>query len=771
MPVIPTYPGVYIEEMPATARTIAGVQTAIAAFVGFTKQGPVNQAITLFNYGDYERNFGPLDPDCEVGYAVQQYFQNGGAQAIVVRCANAAMSAAVDLMNVNGGSTVLTLTADSQGDWGNYLKVLCDYDTANPTSWFNLTIQQIQLVNGQQQILQSEQHRNLSMNSRAANYAPDVINANSQLISASRGGGALALILAATFGSSETGVIAAADIAAISPTKSHFQVSVNGNGPYDVDLNNAGIVINSMATLATAIQTVVRAVKPADPIFQNFHAAVDGAGTGILMTSQNGAAGSADRERASVVVINALANNIAAQLHMGVMNGGTETEASAVMRPEVSGTSTGSLTGVNLAGLNNAAESDLTIDPGAHAVPNVVLWTAGQKPTTLAALSDRLQASLNARTEPALQRATVNLVNNALQIVAGGPDANTRITFANSGGDTTATTLNLATAAVNVAKYSLGTGATAGAQQNAQQGANGNAPTDNDLIGDQNAKTGMYALLDTDLFTILSIPRGGITGVSDAVLAAAVALAEQRRAMFVIDLPGTSNNPVAAQNWLNGHGMLRSPNAVTYFPRIMASDPMQQFRVRAFPNSGVMAGLYARTDADRGVWKAPAGIEAVLKGVSSLEYKLTDGENGVLNPLGLNCLRNFPVIGNVSWGGRTLRGADTLADQWKYLPVRRLALFLEESLFRGTQWVVFEPNDEPLWAQIRLSIGAFLNGLFRQGAFQGTTPAQAYFVKCDSETTTQADRNNGIVNIVVGFAPLKPAEFVILQIQQIASQD
>jgi phage tail sheath protein FI len=149
---------------------------------------------------------------------------------------------------------------------------------------------------------------------------------------------------------------------------------------------------------------------------------------------------------------------------------------------------------------------------------------------------------------------------------------------------------------------------------------------------------------------------------------------------------------------------------------------------------------------------------------------LTDDENGDLNPLGINSLRTFPLIGTVVWGSRTLRGADIFADQWKYIPVRRVALFIEETLYRGLKWVVFEPNDEPLWSQIRLNIGAFMNGLFRQGAFQGTTPAQAYFVKCDSETTTQDDIDRGIVNIVVGFAPLKPAEFVVLKLQQIAGQ-
>ena len=145
-------------------------------------------------------------------------------------------------------------------------------------------------------------------------------------------------------------------------------------------------------------------------------------------------------------------------------------------------------------------------------------------------------------------------------------------------------------------------------------------------------------------------------------------------------------------------------------------------------------------------------------------------ENGRLNPLGLNCLRSFAVTGNVVWGSRTLDGADVLASEWKYIPVRRLALYIEESLYRGSQWVVFEPNDEPLWSQIRLNVGAFMQDLFRQGAFQGQSPREAYFVKCDKDTTTQSDINKGIVNILVGFAPLKPAEFVVIKIQQMAGQ-
>ena len=211
-------------------------------------------------------------------------------------------------------------------------------------------------------------------------------------------------------------------------------------------------------------------------------------------------------------------------------------------------------------------------------------------------------------------------------------------------------------------------------------------------------------------------------------------------------------------------------NSAIYFPRIKQADSQLDGQIDTFVPCGTIAGVMARTDAQRGVWKAPAGIDAALSGVAGLQLEMTDNENGLLNPLGINCLRTFPIFGRVVWGARTLRGADAAADEYKYLPVRRTALFIEESLYRGLKWVVFEPNDEPLWAQIRLNVGAFMNNLFRQGAFQGKTPRDAYFVKCDKETTTQNDINLGIVNIVVGFAPLKPAEFVIIKLQQMAGQ-
>ena len=289
-------------------------------------------------------------------------------------------------------------------------------------------------------------------------------------------------------------------------------------------------------------------------------------------------------------------------------------------------------------------------------------------------------------------------------------------------------------------------------------------------------KSGIWALEKADLFNLLCIPP--LTQELDVgaqTRSAAATYCTKRRAIFLVDPLIAWDEPsdlTTGANSIDGTiwGMARSANAVLYFPQVRMPDALQEGRLSSFAPCGAMAGIMARTDASRGVWKAPAGIDATISGAAELSAKLTDGENGILNPLGVNCLRSFPVIGRVVWGARTLVGADQLADQWKYLPVRRTALYIEETLYRATQWVVFEPNDEPLWAQIRLNIGAFMQGMFRQGAFQGQSPRDAYFVKCDKETTTQDDINRGVVNIVVGFAPLKPAEFVVIKLQQIAGQ-
>jgi phage tail sheath protein FI len=310
----------------------------------------------------------------------------------------------------------------------------------------------------------------------------------------------------------------------------------------------------------------------------------------------------------------------------------------------------------------------------------------------------------------------------------------------------------------------------------------GDPITATDLVGDSAIKTGLYALdkIAPEIFNILCVPAAA--NMSDSqmqtVLAAAATYCEAKRAFLLVDPPRGIDDATTDQDKLKRvHTFVIDPasfvpksrNAAVYFPRLRVPDEAKGFTPRGVGPSGTLAGIFARTDASRGVWKAPAGTEAGIRR-AALDVALTDDENETLNPFGVNALRTFPIFGSVVWGARTLEGADQQASEYKYVPVRRTALFIEESLVQGLKWVVFEPNDEPLWASIRLNVTAFMQGLFRQRAFQGATPAEAYLVKCDGETTTQADIDLGRVNILVGFAPLKPAEFVIIQIQQLTGQ-
>lgn len=305
---------------------------------------------------------------------------------------------------------------------------------------------------------------------------------------------------------------------------------------------------------------------------------------------------------------------------------------------------------------------------------------------------------------------------------------------------------------------------------------NGNAVDADGFSG-----TGIYSLDDImDTFNVMCIPPYNKENTtSNAVYRKALEYCESKHAILLIDPPyeWTKNNDNTATKKIPSRKELdkrlenlRYPNATMYFPHIRAQDPLSGGDTHSFVPSGAVAGVIARTDSKKGVWKPPAGVDANIIGVSELELELTDEESGHLNELGINCLRTIPSAGIVVWGSRTLakKGEenDGPISLWKYLPVRRTALYIEASIYRGTQWVVFEPNDERLWSQIRLHACGFMHELFRQGAFQGNTPDKAYFVKCDRETTTQDDINKGILNIVVGFAPLKPAEFVVLNIQQ-----
>lgn len=275
-----------------------------------------------------------------------------------------------------------------------------------------------------------------------------------------------------------------------------------------------------------------------------------------------------------------------------------------------------------------------------------------------------------------------------------------------------------------------------------------------------------FALLDnkTD-FSLLAVPGENAPAMVDA----GMAYCQNRPLQDVFYIGEMTEDDDTADEAELFRQQMTKPNSygAVYFPWIKALDPRGlSAEPILLPPSGYIAGLYARTDATRGVWKAPAGTEASLSGAVGLAVDLTDVQHGNLNPLNVNVIRRFATAGIVAFGARTV----TSDAEWTYVPVRRTAIMLRVSIYHGIQWAVFEPNDEPLWSQLRLNITSFMMTLFRQGAFQGATPSQAFFVKCDAETTTQADIDLGVVNVLVGFAPLKPAEFVVVKISQKAGQ-
>ena len=533
MPVQPTYPGVYIEEIPSGVRTITGVATSITAFIGRALKGPVDDPFTITSFGDYERTFGGLWIDSTMSYAIQDFYLNGGSEAIIVRLFRKDADDGVASISLPTSDSPLELFAASPGEWGNNLLASVDYETDDPTSnpasppapdpdIFNVVIFQ---KNGDV-TSKVEEYLNVSLKEDDTRFLPRLLEQRSNFV----------------------------------------KIEKNPDGSWDIPLSRPG------------------------------ETAVDGEGRPIPVSATGG--------------------------------------------------------------------------------------------------------------------------NDGLKL------------------------------------------------------------TDTEYNGNPGEKSGIYALRKADLFNLLCIPppvRGENTSAD--VYSKAVQLCVEERAMLIVDPPIEWGSTIAGavQDPIDNLGSLlitgpNARNAAIYYPLIQKTDPLRANQLDTFVPSGAIAGIMAKTDTDRGVWKAPAGNDAALTGVRGLQVNLTDLENGRLNKIGINCLRSFPLTGRIVWGARTMRGADQHGDEYKYVPVRRTALYIEESLYRGTQWVVFEPNDEPLWAQIRLNVGAFMHNLFRKGAFQGSTPKEAYLVKCDKETTTQNDIDLGTVNILVGFAPLKPAEFVIIKIQQLTGQ-
>jgi phage tail sheath protein FI len=744
MAIAPTYPGVYLQEIPSGVRTIVGVSTSVTAFVGTAKRGPVNRAVRIFGFAEFERRFGGLSDTSEMSYAVRQFFLNGGAEALIVRVAKDPLTAWLPLLADAGNpaSETLRLTALDQGKSGENISVRVDYATVNPASTFNLTITYANPDNPSDSVLES--FANLSMNRQDPRYVINVVNDTSRLVKAERRSAA-----PTGQGTSTSASITSGFGDLIDATHKILYVQVDGKTPAGITLTPSAFV--DLDAIASAIDAAVAA--QGEP---KLAATVDG--DSLVLTSASSGEGS------SIRVLQGGSNDASARLKLGTANGGVEQDAAARLRPVES--TRGSLTSGVLTGTPPAPSSTqnrlrLSLD-GAPPI-SISLPTGPLSPNTFGTLAERIESSVRAaRQAPSFLKFTAEFdtTSNKLVLTSGGlPGAGSSVAVDSAPDADIAAALHFVP---GQATSSVGRDA---ALEGGQELDFNEDDALDVYIGSRSDRAGIYALESIPIFNILCLP-----GVTHPTILSEVAVYCQERRAFLIADPKLNLKPDQMASSVSGTDLPKSDSAAVYYPWIRIGDPLRGGKPRSSAPCGTVAGVFARTDAARGVWKAPAGTDATLAGVLDLDYPLTDPENGLLNPLGVNALRIFPVFGAISWGARTLRGADQLASDYKYVPVRRLALFIEQSLYLGTQWAVFEPNDEPLWAQLRLAIGSFMQDLFRQGAFQGKTPSEAYFVKSDKETTTQNDINLGIVNVLVGFAPLKPAEFVVLRIQQLAGQ-
>jgi uncharacterized protein len=646
-----TYPGVYIQEVPSSVHTIAGVATSIAAFVGWAPQGPTTQAVLVQSFMDYQRQFGGLDARGLMSYAVAQFFNNGGQQAYIVRLVQGAAvttgtstaTSAVANIAVTGGA--VEFTAKNPGVWANAIGVLVSGSSGDD---FNATVV----------------------------YAP----------------GGTALVDLEQF----NGLVAATSQAAINSkyvnlTMSGTPTAAPANGLYMLTggADNNGVNVPAAAAASVTIDSPGSTTN------------------GFTFTA---------------------------------LNTGAWGNALAIGATPLAGDTTNTRFGVNVVMLNANG--------------------------TLSVVESFNNVSVNA-TDPSYVVQVINSDSNYVSVAGiGTPTTALNTPFPPSGP---------ASAPFNGPPFLSG-GLDGVVLDPTQDGTAAGGLFMKALNADGTGTGGVHLLDRVPIFNLLCVPgESELTTISNLQQ-----YCYNHRAFYIVDCPSTAqesqlqaSGPLAlSSGQLSGNNLTAqySINSAYYYPWVQAPDPLIGNRLRYFPPCGFVAGIYASTDATRGVWKAPAGIDASLTGVSGLQHNLTDLENGQLNIQAINCLRQFAVYGDVVWGSRTMQGNDQTGSQWKYVPIRRLALFLESSLYEGTQWIVFEPNDETLWGQIRLNLGSFMQGLFLQGAFQGTTPQQAYFVKCDADNNPQSSIDLGVVNILVGFAPLFPAEFVVIQIQQMAGQ-
>jgi len=641
--VLPTYPGVYMEEVSSGVRPIAAASTSTAAFIGQAEKGAIGEAVKIYNFTEFQNLYGSYLSSSYLAHSVFQYFNNGGSKCYIVRVTGAnTETASINLFDRDDTTPLrsMTISAKNAGVWGNDLGIIIANGSRDANNEFNLSVYR----ESDDTLL--EAYENLSIIPDLTNYV-ETATSGSNLISVEVDDTNTNIEAGTSTGSAAPGSLDGLG-------RTFFHINVNGDGYQEVDLQVAvddGDVasLNTPALIATAIQVRVRALirqraSSSQAAFDNFTATVGGGSELILTSGVTGIASSVN-----VIAGSSAATSAAALLNLGSANEGIEIVGGHVLRPRV-----------------NPGSAYYLL--GDHAVPTT-----------------------------------------EVQSVTAGSD--------------------------------------------------GDPATDLDY---QNSFPILNNVTDVSL---IAVPGIGSASVIGAGMNYCETIRPLSDCFYIADMPADNDTVAEATTLMaslfkNSYGGAWIPWPTMLHPTDGNAEPI------LVPPSGFVAGLFAKTDAKRGVWKAPAGTATGLAGSTGLKVDFSDVQQGDLNPISVNVIRQFAGSGRVIWGSRTIYSDP----EYKYIPVRRMAIFLRSSIYYGIQWAVFEPNDEPLWGLLRTNISSFMMNLFRRGAFQGSKASSAFFVKCDSETTTQDDIDQGIVNVQIGFAPLKPAEFVIVQISQKAGE-
>jgi phage tail sheath protein FI len=731
------YPGVYVQEVPSGVHTITAASTSTLAVVGHFPRGPVGAPQKVTSWNDVVRTFGALDRRYVALYTLQDFFLQGGSYAWVNRVAFERPT--VTLFSIEKAMTIRALAA---GTDGNTIKATV---ANNADGSFDLTLQKGTDA--------PEVFEDLSADPSAARFVERIVNA-----AAPEGGSALVSVSNTNFAPRDATAVtltngtASAKASAILQSVDQPALTLQGLEGW-----TSGTKVTAAANGANFDLTISGfAGGPA-----NLTALKIAPGGNYVVDQVGGVKDNQNRPVAAVVLGRDL-------MRLPVDNSDTapatyaRNNNASFSAPGQPGTATaavartaGAGNSMNVSAANPGAWGN-NLRVGFAAVPGGFDLLVNEYDGTEIVATETFRGLSVIGTAPMFAEKVVNESSQLIRlanVVTAPKESNT---------GTAIDDLELADLLI------LAGGGDGTLPGEPAWGGNAAAAFDGTLDNTQG-----IARLDgivPELFNIMAIPEAPLMDDKGyGTYATAGSYCSGALAFLLADHPEANDsvNQIGAWDIAGRLGSDLARSAAICFPRLDRADPLGGRR--KMQASGAVAGLMARIDGQRGVWKAPAGLEASIAGAVPT-VSLTDKQQAGLNKAGINCLRVKPGAGTVQWGARTLAGSDILASEWKYVPVRRTALMIEQTLKGALGWVVFEPNDESLWAQIRLNVGAFMQSLFVQGAFQGTTPRDAYLVKCDGETTSQQDVNSGIVNILVGFAPLRPAEFVIVRLTQLAGR-